>query len=465
MRAVNLKSNWAILLALTIGAQLPIGKAHALPVFARQTGQECIACHISFPELTPYGRYFKLTGYTIGQRQWVPLAMMAQEGITSISNNNSTDNTGAPNGSVINRDNNPLFAGYSIFLAGKATDFLGAFIQYTYNNVSNAQSPAAQLKGATATDNTDIRAVYKYYEPSELELNYIFGFTLNNNPTVQDVWNSTPAFGFPFTTSPVAPTPGAATLIDGGLAQQVAGYGVYAYLKKTLYVEFSLYQTADGMLSWMRHGQDPSSEARLQGVNPYYRVALTHDWGPHSAMIGAYGINARVYADNNNPSAGTNRFVDNAFDAQYQYITNPHVVTSQFTFIYETQHQDANFASGAASNPTDVLKTWKAKLTYYYQRKYGATFQYFDTAGTIDPLLYPPGSDPSFSSSINGFLNGSPNSRGQIYELDFVPIQNLRLMLQYTAYNKFNGGSNNYDGFGRNASFNNTMFLNIWFAY
>ena len=35
-----------------------------MPAFARQTGQECIACHVSFPELTPYGRYFKLTGYT-----------------------------------------------------------------------------------------------------------------------------------------------------------------------------------------------------------------------------------------------------------------------------------------------------------------------------------------------------------------------------------------------------------------
>src|ERR1700746_479530 len=41
--------------------------ANAVPSYARQTGQECIACHVSFPELTPYGRYFKLTGYTIGK--------------------------------------------------------------------------------------------------------------------------------------------------------------------------------------------------------------------------------------------------------------------------------------------------------------------------------------------------------------------------------------------------------------
>ena len=38
--------------------------ARALPSFARQTGQQCAACHNGFPELTPYGRLFKLNGYT-----------------------------------------------------------------------------------------------------------------------------------------------------------------------------------------------------------------------------------------------------------------------------------------------------------------------------------------------------------------------------------------------------------------
>jgi hypothetical protein len=34
--------------------------AQALPTFARQTGQNCVACHSGgqFPELTPYGRMF-----------------------------------------------------------------------------------------------------------------------------------------------------------------------------------------------------------------------------------------------------------------------------------------------------------------------------------------------------------------------------------------------------------------------
>src|ERR1700720_2987893 len=48
---------------LTIGFAPP---AQALPSFARQTGQPCGTCHTDFPALTPYGRRFKLLGYTVG---------------------------------------------------------------------------------------------------------------------------------------------------------------------------------------------------------------------------------------------------------------------------------------------------------------------------------------------------------------------------------------------------------------
>jgi len=48
---------------LTIGFAPP---AQALPSFARQTGQPGGTCHTSFPSLTPFGRRFKLLGYTTG---------------------------------------------------------------------------------------------------------------------------------------------------------------------------------------------------------------------------------------------------------------------------------------------------------------------------------------------------------------------------------------------------------------
>ena len=45
-----------------------------------------------------------------------------------------------------------------------------------------------------------------------------------------------------------------------------------------------------------------------------------------------------------------------------------------------------------------------------------------------------------------------------------APWANMRLGLQYTIYDKFNGASNNYDGFGRNARDNNTLFMFLWAA-
>jgi hypothetical protein len=66
---------------------------------------------------------------------------------------------------------------------------------------------------------------------------------------------------------------------------------------------------------------------------------------------------------------------------------------------------------------------------------------------------------------VVGSASGSPDSKGWTAELDFLPWQNVKLALQYTLYNRFNGGTTNYDGSGRNASDNNTLFLLGWVAF
>jgi hypothetical protein len=48
--------------------------------------------------------------------------------------------------------------------------------------------------------------------------------------------------------------------------------------------------------------------------------------------------------------------------------------------------------------------------------------------------------------------------------MSFWPKAQVKLSLQYIAYTKFNGSSTNYDGSGRDASANNTLFLSAWFA-
>jgi len=471
MPIVTFASTALMLLAMFVA----IGPAQAVPSYARQTGQECIACHVSFPELTPYGRYFKLTGYTIGKTSfssegmnYLPLALMAQASVTNTRNNNTTDPNTGETVSVNQRNNGIVFCCASIFLASKVNDYIGGFVQWTYNHL--ATTADGTLGGHSGIDNADLRIVGKYSGAGAAEPDLIFGATLHNNPTVQDVWNSTPAFGFPYTTSPLASTPAAATLIDGGLAQQVAGLGAYVFWKKTLYGEVSFYKTAEGAFSILRQGQDIHTDggvAAVKGYNPYWRFAYSQDWGPNSIMVGTYGMVIDRYPSNLDTSTPTDRFRDIAIDAQYQYITDPHTFTAQLTYIDERQSYNASFpvttetgagigAGPTPANPTDKLHTFKAKATYYRDRKYGGTLAYFSTTGSADSGLY--GMDPNGNAM-------KPDSSGYVIELDYLPIQNIRLMFQYTAYNKFNGASNNYDGNGRNARDNNTAFFNVWVAF
>jgi hypothetical protein len=67
--------------------------------------------------------------------------------------------------------------------------------------------------------------------------------SVNNNPTVQDVWNTTPAWGFPYIASTLAPQfapPGA--MIEGSLGGKVVGTGVYTFWNDMLYLDVSAYQ-------------------------------------------------------------------------------------------------------------------------------------------------------------------------------------------------------------------------------
>jgi hypothetical protein len=53
----------ASVIAIAAASMLKASKANATPGFARQTGLSCQACHTIFPELTPFGRRFKMNAY------------------------------------------------------------------------------------------------------------------------------------------------------------------------------------------------------------------------------------------------------------------------------------------------------------------------------------------------------------------------------------------------------------------
>jgi len=125
------------------------------------------------------------------------------------------------------------------------------------------------------------------------------------------------------------------------------------------------------------------------------------------------------------------------------------------TYIHEHQDLNASVAYGLAANPSNHLNYWTLDASYYWNETYGPTVGYFNTTGGADPVLYAPA--PTFGSA-----NGSPDSNGWILQWTYLPALNVQLTAQYVIYNKFNGSNSNYDGSGRNASDNNTLYLAMW---
>ena len=460
-------------LLLLSGAAVP---AWAVPSFARQTGLACAACHTVFPELTPFGRVFKASGYTLDNLQQVQavssrrqemlelaktpaLSIMAQVSYTTLKTRvPDTTNPAAPG---LTQNGTAGFPQQlSLFYAGKIAPHFGAFAQLTYANDS----------GTIGIDNTDLRFADVAVLPHKQTL--IYGISLNNNPTVQDLWNSTPAFGFPYAGSNANVSPLAGTEIDGALAQDVAGLSAYAFWNDSLYLEAGLYRSAKQGQTNVLTGQagplDGSASNVIEGGAPYWRAAYEYDWGANSLEVGLYGANFKLLPGSAlgtaTPLQGPdNRFNDVAEDFQYQYIGEDQIVSVEGTRIHEKMNLAASYAAGAVGNVTDDLTTDRIWATYYYRRQIGGTLGWFSTTGSSDAGLYPaPAADgPGVVTSANG----SPDTRGLVGEVNYLPWLNVKLSLQYTHYTKFNGADTNYDGLGRNASDNDTMYLLLWFAY
>ena len=477
----RIQSNFlsSTLVGVLLSALLLPGTAFAVPAFARQTGQSCVSCHAGgqYPELTPYGRLFKLTGYTIGTRD-VPLSVMG------VVNFNRTSNISDPNGDAradFPKDGTLKFDTGSFFIAGKVNDNIGAFVQITYNNYDGVNPNDSSFTGHSSSDQFDLRYADRFVDGSR---DLIVGMSLNNNPGVQDVWNSSHG-GFGYNVVPGSTGPAVAPLIAGGLAQNVAGIGAYVYCNKMVYAELSAYRTGTGVFSIMTQGFHPElgSQQILKGENPYWRVAVNRDWGPHNLMVGAFGLNAQVYDDPTDPSgATTHRFRDIGVDTQYQYLTDLHTVVAYASFVTENHHYPDTVGNQPAAyfdalgNPTlantnssDTLNMLRAKVSYVYRSTYGGSLSYFNITGTTNTLNQTAGYDDTGTfvpfAGPGGNVSGNPATRGWTPERFWTPVQYLRLGMQYTAFSKFNGASNNYDGAGRNARDNNTLFFYAWGAF
>jgi hypothetical protein len=433
-----------------IAASLFARPAHAVPAFAQQTGQPCKACHVGGfgPELTPFGREFKLGGYTLRAHASFPVAVMA---IASVTHTAKEQN---PPPEHLDRNDNLVLDEAAMFLAGGIGSHFGGFAEVTYEGVDRHFS----------WDNLDLRAV----APTHLfGTDAILGLTLNNSPTVQDPWNTLPAWGFPFTDTSVSETPAAAPVIDDALAQNVMGLSAYAWIAHSVYVELGGYSSpARGTLDFL--GVDPFDPGSIHGFAPYARAAYQAKLAGGTFEIGGSALKAALFPDRDHSSGFTDHYTDLGLDTSWQKDIRTTDKLS-INFRYEHEHADlrASCALDLIGDGSSVgcgqynLAEWRGAVRYTFHDHIGLTLSPFAITGSRN------------SNVFDG--NGLPNSNGLMGQVDYTlwpssnsPLGsrvNSRIGVQFTAYGKFNGAQHNFDGNGADAGNSNALRVFTWIAF
>jgi len=453
MRRLSLLFAAAAPVLVVLSATVSPPAVQAVPSFARQTGLPCSGCHYTPPELNPAGRRFKLLGYTDraddtktikadGGKKRAPLDLLATLPLSAWLETSFTSTKspvpGTQNGSI------ELPQDVSLFLSGAWTSHVGSFMQVTYDTQDDHFS----------MDNTDVRFA-KSTKWGDKEL--VYGLNVNNNPTVEDLWNSTPAWGYPFVADDFAPTPTAAPII-ASLGQDVAGFGAYAMWDNHLYADVTLYRSGHIGSAQPNNGADFG--INIRGLAPYWRVAWQQLTGKTQYEFGSYGMHLRstpnaVTDENGGTLPFTDSFTDWAVDTQIdRTLFRTDVLSLRASYI----HENSSLLASIPDQPSNHLNTLTANAEYHIGNRASGAFGWFNTTGTVNPFLYT-------QDAVDGSANGDPRGAGYIANVSYWPYQNVQLSAQYTGYTRFNGAQTNYDGAGRNANSNNTIYLVARFVF
>lgn len=440
----TLARGWPLALVMT---GFMATRANAVPAFAIQTGRPCTACHVGGfgPELTPFGRNFKMTGYTLRTNTFnIPVSAVLQASYVSTAK-------GQPGGAAPGYGDNDNFTldQASLFLAGGLGSHLGAFVQTTYDGVAKAWH----------WDNLDVRAVTN---ATIKGVETVFGLSLNNAPSVQDVFNTLAAWGYPYSASALAPSPAAAPII-GSLAQSTLGLTAYAWINSQVYLEAGGYQSpGSGFLT--HAGVDPTDPGSISGTAPYARIAWQKNYGDRNFEIGAFYLGANIFPGLDQTTGYTDHYTDVGLDGSYQlYASHKDVFTVNARYTHEQETLLASQALGNSANAGQTLQDLRLDASYFWHGEVGLTVGAFDTWGSSDTILYGANNVPRPDSSGLLFqIDGTPWGDGHS---PLGPRFNMRIGIQYTDYLSFDGASANYDGFGHNASDNNTFRVFTWLAY
>lgn len=412
-------------LALALFASLLLAAmpARAVPSFARQTGQPCAMCHVGGfgPQLTEFGIQFKLDGYMLraADPPALPLAGMVMTGLTHTSK--AQDPGGLEGrtltGEPLHGNDNLTLDQASLFVAGRLVDHLGIFSQLTYDGIARQ----------TSIDNIDLR----FADRVEFTGHHLqYGVSLNNNPGVQDPFNTLPAWAFPWIASNVAPGPSASAILDEAFGQKVTGLVGYGMLDDTWYGELGTYRMQPvATQKFFGVGIDDRDPGALR--SPLYaRLAAHVTSGPSVYTIGGVLFRTDYQPDRTVPDRLAIR--DVGVDASWRW-TSP--AGNMATVLADAIHE---------SQPGTSLTEYNVTGSWFWDRHWGATVERF---GVNAPGLASRGTRLQF--------DWTPTGQAPVDFPDF----NVRVGLQLTAYDKLDGAG------GSAASNADSAFLFAWFAF
>jgi len=433
--SVNHKPGRIVLLVLAAVASLWSVAANAVPSFARQTGMACAACHTAFPELTAFGRQFKLNGYTTqstpqiinGDEKSPSVQISSIPPLSVMFQTSYTDTKGAQNGTRTNFDFPQQF---SLFYAGEITPHIGAFLQVTHGDNT----------GGFGMDNSEVRYADHFTLGDNKDL--LFGIVANNNPGMSDVWQSTPVWGYPFAGPLSYEKP-----LSWGLGQSVGGAGVYVSYEDTIYAELDLYKTM-GSGGQDTPLADPFTSVATSGIAgwaPYWRLAYQASLGDNTFEVGTFGMNTRLYATGTGTAGPTNNYRDLAVDAQYERPLGNDSIVVRAVYAKESVGLDAYRESVDPTQGNVSFHTINVNGTYHFGADKTLQLAYINTGG-----------DASNAGALAAGLK--TGTRAAVLEGAYYPWENVRLSLQYTSYSK-------YAGVSGNASDNNTVYALAWFVF
>jgi hypothetical protein len=215
-------------------------------------------------------------------------------------------------------------------------------------------------------------------------------------------------------------------VVADGLGQNVAGLGGYGYWDNKIYAEFDLYNGTNAF------DLNDATDVRVVNPAPYWRLALTNTFGNgDNLMVGTYGMDTSVI-DATTYSGPTDNYLDLAMDTQYDHRFHDSNRMLSVHARYTNEQQTLDLSDPGASPTVNYVRVdgtyhwgYHATATLAYAQDSGPDAEYDDVAWTA--------------------------------QASYLPWQNIKFTLQYTAYSKLAGLT------GSAATDNNTLLLQGWF--